>query len=191
MQGQNFYCITLPNLNKTFCVNEALGQQGWFELSSGIDGARYQGSSLVRAYGANYVADESNGKFYKLDLDTFTNNGETIKRTRITKSISGELVGTRGKRIQTSRIELIMETGLGLLSGQGENPRIMIEASYDGGKTWTSGSWARTGRLGEHVLRVEWFNLKSFYDAILRITTTDPVSYSVYGGAVDLRRAGR
>ena len=56
-----------------------------------------------------------------------------------------------------SRLELIMESGTGTITGQGENPRVMIEPSYDGGRTFESGSWARIGRLGEHILKVEFF----------------------------------
>lgn len=191
LEGQNFYCITLPLLNKTFLFNEALGKDaGWSELASGTDDGRYQGSSLINVYNENYVADETNGKLYKLDLDTFTNDSEELRRVRVTRSINGKLLGAPGKRVQMSRFELIMETGEGLISGQGENPRIMIEASYDGGRTFDTGTWARTGRLGENVLKVEWFNLKSFYDLILRISTTDPVSYSIYSSTIELRLAG-
>jgi hypothetical protein len=84
-----------------------------------------------------------------------------------------------------------MEMGVGTISGQGENPRVMIEASYDGGKSFDPGTWMRTGRLGETNLRAEWFNLTSFYDLIIRITTTDPVNYTIISGAIDLRLAGR
>lgn len=191
LQGQNFYCITFCNDELTLVLNESLGQKGWFQLSSGIYDGRYQGSSLMNCYGKNFVADESNGKVYTLDLDTYTNDSETLKRTRITTSINGNMLGAKGKRVQLSRVEFIMETGEGLISGQGENPRVMVEASYDGGKTWDSGTWARTGRLGEHVLKVEYFNLKSFYDCMLRISTTDPVNYSIYSGTVELRLAGK
>jgi hypothetical protein len=90
-----------------------------------------------------------------------------------------------------SCLKLIMETGVGLISGQGENPRIMIEYSDDGGNTWSAGSWPRVGRLGEFTLQVEFFNLESFYDRIFRISTTDPVNYSLYSATIDLRRAGK
>ena len=90
-----------------------------------------------------------------------------------------------------SRLEFIIETGVGLITGQGSDPKIIIEASYDGGKSWTTGAWLRIGRLGETNVRAEWFSLKSFYDMIVRITTSDPVSFNLYSGAVDLRLAGR
>jgi hypothetical protein len=191
MQGQNFYTITFPTANKTFTINESLGADGWFELSSGSTGDRWQATSLVSAYGENFAADEDNGNAYTLDLDTYTNNSEELQRTRVTASINGDLLGAKGKRIQMSRMELIMETGVGLVSGQGDNPRIMIEASYDGGRSWSHGAWARTGRLGEFVIKVEWFSLRTFLDMMIRVSTSDPVNYSIYSGTIDIRLAGK
>jgi len=191
MQGQNFYTITFPTANKTFTINESLGANGLFELSSGLADGKWQASSVISAYSKNFAADDTNGNVYTLDLDTYTNNGDPIQRTRVTTSINGDLLGAKGKRTQMSRLELIMETGVGVVSGQGDNPKIMVEASYDGGRSWTHGTWARTGRMGEFVLKVEWFSLRTFLDMMVRVSTSDPVNYSVYSGTVDLRLAGK
>lgn len=194
-EGQNFYSITFPLGGKTFVINETLGDEGWFDLSSGVNSplqsSKYQGSSVISAYGKNYVADANNGNVYELDFDTFTNNGEPLQRIRVTQGASGDLLGAKGKRVQMSCLKLIMETGVGLIEGQGDNPRIMIEYSDDGGRTWSGGYWPRVGRLGEFTLQVEWFDLGSFYERIFRISTTDPVNYSVYSGTIDLRLAGK
>ena len=190
VDGINFYAITFPSGGKTFVLNESLGQQGWFELSSGIDGGIYQGSSFIECYGKTYVADKDNGNIYCLDAKTYTNNGDTIRRVRATGSVNSEPFGVKGKLTQMSKAKFIMETGTGLISGQGENPRIMIEYSDDGGYTWKHGSWPRIGRLGERTLQVEFFNLTKFYDRIFRIVTTDPVSYSIYSATIDLRLVG-
>lgn len=190
-EGQNFYRITFPSGNKTFVVSESLGSNGWFELSSGTNNKRWQGSSVISAYGKKYVADEINGNIYYLDLDAYKNNNESLQRTRVTQSVTGELLGAKGKRIQMSRMEIIMETGVGVIDGQGDNPRIMIEVSDDGGRSWKSGEWARVGRLGEFILKVEFFNLDSFYDRIFRVSTTDPVNYSIFSATIDLRLAGK
>ena len=80
---------------------------------------------------------------------------------------------------------------VGLIDGQGENPRIMVEASYDGGRTWSAGTWARVGRLGEFLLKVKWDNMKTFYDGMLRISTSDPVNYSVFSANISLKLAGK
>tara|TARA_R110000765_G_scaffold134504_1_gene233454 strand:- start:92 stop:1558 length:1467 start_codon:yes stop_codon:yes gene_type:complete len=194
-EGQNFYQITFPTGNKTFVINEDLGDNGWFELSCGVNSpfqsSKYCGQSIMAAYGKNFVADADNGNIYILDFDTFTNNSMPLQRVRTTQSVNGDLVGAKGKRIQMSCLKIIMESGVGLIDGQGDNPRIMVEYSDDGGRTWNGGSWPKVGRLGEFTLQVEWFDLGSFYDRIFRISTTDPVNYSIYSATIDLRGAGK
>lgn len=194
IQGQDFYALTFPAGNKTFVYSELLGQQGWFELSSGLDGGAYQATSLISAYGKTICSDVSNGNVYTLDPDTYTNNSAPIRRVRATQAIDGAILGKKGRRVQMSKAKFIMETGVGILTtpeGVGENPRIMIEYSDDGGRTWVHGGWARVGRLGEFTLQVEWFNLGTFYERIVRISTTDPVNYSIYSATIDLRLAGK
>jgi hypothetical protein len=190
ISGKNFYCLNFPTGNKTFILNESLGELGWAELSSGNDGGRYQGNSFIECYGKTYVADAINGNVYVLDLGTYTNNGDSIRRERVTNSTNGDLLGAKGQRIQMSKAKFIMETGVGLITGQGDNPRIMIEISDDGGRTWQHGAWPKVGRLGEFTLQVEFFNLGTFYDRIFRISTSDNVNYSIYSGTIDLRLAG-
>ena len=190
-EGLNFYLLTFPSANATWCLSEALGDKGWFQVSSGTEGGKYQGSSLVNVYGKNMVADATNGNLYELDLDTFDNDGEVIQRRRVTSSVNGKLLGQPGKRVQMSRLEILMEAGTGLITGQGENPKIMVDISYDGGRSYVSKGFVKTGRLGSSTLRVELFCLDSFYDAIFRLTTSDAVSYELYSAVIDVRLAGR
>ncbi len=191
MEGMNFYAIHFPTADKSWCLNETYGDKGWFEISSGTSGGIYQGTSLINVYGKNLVADATNGNLYELDLDTYTNNGEVIQRRRITSSVNGKLLGSSGSRVQWSRLEVIMEQGVGLISGQGENPKIQLDISFDGGRSWAEKGWGRIGRMGEHTLKVEFFGLDTGYDFIFRLTTSDPVSYELYSAAIDLRLAGK
>ena len=195
LEGQNFYSITFPTGGKTFVVNESLGVNGWFEIASGVsdplNSTSYQGTTILEAYGKLFVADVSNGNIYNLDLNTYKNNSEPLQRIRVTQSVNGDLLGAKGKRVQMSELKLIMESGVGLIEGQGDNPRIMIEYSDDGGNSWNGGSWPRVGRLGEFTLQVKWYNLGSFYDRIFRISTSDPVNYSIFSATIDLRLAGK
>lgn len=188
VDGINFYAITFPTGGKTFVISESLGAQGWFELSSGIGGGEYQGSSFIECYGKTHVADEKNGNIYTLCNKTFTNDGETMRRVRVTSSANGDLVGAKGQLVQMSKAKFIMETGNGLISGQGENPRIMVEYSDDGGKSWRHGGWPRIGRLGENTLQVNFFNMGKFYDRIFRIAMTDPVPLYLYSATIDIRQ---
>lgn len=189
LQGQDFYLITFPSENVTYVINEKLGVDGWYNLASSTMNNAYSGTSLLQVYDKLIVG--SGGKNLELKLNEFTQDTDTMLRTRITSSINGDLLGVKGQRVKMSRLELIMEQGVGLISGQGENPRIMIEASYDGGRSFDSGAWVEVGRAGEHTLRVEWFNMMSFTDMILKISMSDPVPLSIYSAAIDVKLVGR
>lgn len=190
MEGQNFYVLTFPTENKTWCLSESLGIDGWFNLSADTDRGKYNATSHMFVYNKHLVADELNGNLYTLDIDAFSNTTLSIQRIRTLASIHGGLVGLPGKRIQMSSFELIMKKGVGLITGQGEDPKVIIEYSVDGGLSFKQGQFVRVGRLGETNLKVKWDNLDSFYDLIIRITTSDPVYYSLQTASIEARLAG-
>lgn len=185
LEGQNFYKITFPSSDKSFCYAETSNQ--WFELSSGIDAGRHRASSHAFAFRRNLIGDVDSGNLYEWDIDTFTDAGNTIVRVRDTGPLHGELLGAPGKRIEMDRFELIMERGVGLVSGQGSDPVVMLQVSDDGGKTFSTERWGKIGKLGQFKIKVEWHALGSFFERIVRIKTSDPVFYSFHSASADLR----
>ncbi len=191
MDGKHYYAITFPTDQKTWCVSDELGKNGWFELSKGVTDNRWNAGSIVDCYNKILISDHANGKLYEMDFDTFDIDGDMMQRRRVTSSINGDLLNAKGKRIQMSRMEFIIESGTGLITGQGENPKIMIEPSYDGGRSWSTGTWMSIGRLGEYVFKAEWWSMRSFYDMMVRLTVTDNVDVNIYSAVIDIRLAGR
>ncbi len=192
LDSKEMYLLSFPSEGKTWCLVEDLDDKGWFELSGGIKDSVYNAGSILNVYKRLYVGHKSNGKWLKLDFDRYDLDGQAWRRRRILGTINGETLNSRfkGKRVQMKRMEFILESGTGLVSGQGDNPRIMVEASYDGGHTWGPKSWVRIGRQGQFI-RAEWWNLQKFYNMVVRLTTSDPVALNIYSAAIDLRLAGR
>lgn len=184
-QGDNFYKITFPSEDKTFCYSESANQ--WFELSSGISGGRSIANSYAYAYRKHLVADYRNGNIYEWDIDNYTENGAVIQRTRDTGPLHGGLLGAPGKWIEMDRFELILETGVGTTSGQGSDPVVMLSTSDDGGRTYSTEIWGKVGKLGQYLYKVEWHALGGFFERNIRIQTSDPVRYSIHSAAADLR----
>ena len=183
MEGKNFYVLTFPSANKSFCYSEGLF---WFELSSGITDGRWRADSYAYAYRKHLVADYQNGNIYVLDIDAYTENGSVIERIRDTGPLHGGQIGAPGKKIEMDRFELIMETGVGLISGQGSDPVVMLQVSDDGGDTFSTEMWGKVGKMNKYTI-VEWHALGSFYERIIRVKTSDPVFYSIHSAAADLR----
>jgi len=181
--GQNFYMLTFPTEDKTWCFTES---GAWFELSSGASGGRYRGQTIVAAYGKNIVADEITGDLYELSSATYDENGNSIIRVRDSGVFHGGMIGAPGVDVEFNRLELIMEAGVGLLSGQGVEPVIMLQVSDDGGRTWSNEMWGEVGRLGDFMFKVEWSVLGAALSRIFRIKTSDPVFYSIHSGILDV-----
>lgn len=188
---KTFVIFTFPSANRTWCLNEELGKNGWLELSTGIGTGKYNANSIVEVYDKVLVGGNSDGKLFELDFETFDEGGNPWRRRRVMSSINGDTLGQKGHRVEMSRMEFILEAGVGLTTGQGDDPQIMLEASYDGGRSWATGTWLKIGRLGEFTQLAEWWNMKSFTDLMVRLTTSDPVAFNIYSAVIDLRLAGR
>lgn len=195
IDNKSVYVLTFPTANKTWALNEELGINGWFELSEGVTNGQYNAGSMLDIYCSTLVGDRSNGYVNCLDFNTYSiptiGTSSEWRRRRVIGTVNGDIFNQKGHRVEMSRMEFIIETGEGILIGQGDDPQIMIEPSYDGGRSWATGTWLKIGRLGQTNIRAEWFSMKSFYTMTVRLTTSDPVAFNIYSAAIDLRLAGR
>lgn len=187
MQGQNFYHLAFPTEDKTWVYSEPVGQ--WFELSRSGSTGRGLPNSYAFAYGKHLVGDYQNSNIYELDVDTYTENSLPMTRTRDTGPLHAGLVKAPGREIELNRFELILERGVGTLSGEGLDPDIMLSLSIDGGKTFGTEYWTKIGKSADFLQKVEWQGLGRFAEGIIRIHTSDPVPYTIIGANADIEIA--
>lgn len=186
MQGQEWYFLTFPNANVTFLYSET--NDLWVKLSFGVNNDRHQAGSYQFVYGKHLVTDHSDGTVYEWDIDTFTDDSQVIQRQRILPVISGERIKAPGKRLQMSRVELLMERGVG--NADQTDPIVMVEVSMDGGRSWETIKYLSVGQAGEFLTKIEYYHIESFYEATVRITTSDPNFFSIRAAAIDIKLAG-
>ena len=79
------------------------------------------------------------------------------------------------------------ETGVGLNSGQGSDPQIMMMYSDDGGRTYSNELWRSLGLIGEYKTRAIWRRLGQFRQRQIKLTISDPVRKLVMGYYTDVR----
>lgn len=181
IQGQQFYVLTFPEEQKTWVYPEG-GE--WFEWSSG--GIRSRANSYVYFNRKHLVADYANGNLYELDEEAYSDNGTEIIRTRHSAPLHGGDIGAAGKPVEMTRFELIMETGVGVVSGQGSEPEVMLSFSDDGGHTFGTEMRGTVGSLGNFLWKVEWFALGRFDSRIVSVSCSDPVHICIYSAAAEL-----
>jgi hypothetical protein len=83
-----------------------------------------------------------------------------------------------------------MQSGVGLISGQGENPIVMCSISTDAGESWSSERNVFLGRMGDSSRRPKYDYMKSFGSLYIKIRCSDPVFISIFGGTLEVRQAG-
>lgn len=188
LEGLDFYCLTFPTGNKSFLYSEQL--QEWITLSFGVSGDRHLANSYSFVYGRHLIADRRTGSVLEWSLDTYEDVGEVIQRRRIIPNINGTLLNAPGRRLLMDSIEVEMQKGLGLASGQGSDPILMLEMSFDGAQTWDIIYSLRSGEAGEFDGKVIAYNMHSFYDGSCRITQSDPTMFNVRGMSIKLGAAG-
>jgi hypothetical protein len=79
-----------------------------------------------------------------------------------------------------------MEVGVGIVSGAGSDPKVMLQWSDDGGYTWSNELWVSMGKLGERKVRAMWRRLGKSRDRVFRVTITDPVKRCFINGDIEV-----
>lgn len=165
--------------SRTFVYNATTsalsGGSSWFEMQSGIADNRWRVQSIVRAYGKLLVGDENSGNIGYIDDDVFTEYGETILRKKTSQPFRA-----LDRDQFWENLEVRMESGVGLTSGQGSDPVIRMSFSNDGARTFTSEFPRGFGKIGEYLRRTVWRGQGRIpTDRVLSYSMTDPVRCNI------------
>ncbi len=93
----------------------------------------------------------------------------------------------QNKWIRISRVELILQAGVGLSNpaDQGYDPIVMFRLSRDGGMTWDSELQMSMGKIGEYERRAFLNMLGRARNPVVELTSSDPVFVSWISFTVD------
>lgn len=182
-EGHYFYIITFKNGDKTFCWDDTT--QAWHERNHrdavgniGRHRALYQELFNEK----NYVSDFANGNIYELSLDHYSDNGLAIIRKFTLPHFHNEQ-----KFLYYDRFQIDMQTGVGLVTGQGDDPQIMLRWSDDGGYNWSPNTLGSIGKLGNYGLRVSFWRLGRSRSRVFEISMSDPVKFYVMSTNIETR----
>lgn len=181
-QSKDLFILKFPTENKTWCYIEGVD---WIELSSssndflGVAG-RWKGNSYAYAFSKHLVADED-GNVLEFDDETYTDNGDVIKRARIMSSLHGGLLGAPGKHVELDSVRITAEMGQ-------EDGIIMLSVSEDGGKTFSPEMWASVGETGDFMKELRWdgLNMRGM-SVVIKLTTSDPTYFSIHSMGAEVK----
>jgi hypothetical protein len=180
--GHSFYVLNFPSANTSWVFDVATG--AWHERAGFENGqfTRHRANNMCNFDGNIVVGDYQNGNIYTFDLEVYADNGQPQKWLRSWRALpTGANNLTR--TIQHS-MQLDCETGVGLITGQGSDPQVMLRWSDDGGHTWSNEHWKSMGRIGQFGKRTIWRRLGAtmkIRDRVYELSGTDPVRIYIMG----------
>jgi hypothetical protein len=171
IRGHEMYVVTFPSVDLTWVFD--FTTKLWHKWLSWDNGEFHRHRANCGAFfnGENLVGDFENGKIYEVNLDTYTDNGKTIRRIRRCPHLVADL-----QRFYFDELQIQFQPGVGLNLGQGQDPQAMLRWSNDGGSTYSSEHWTSIGKIGAYKNRAIWRRLGYARDRIFEVVVTDPVN---------------
>jgi len=183
-QGHVFYVLNFPSANATWVYD--LTTQQWHERGTWNSSAnqydRWHPRVHCYAFGKHLVGENGTNVIGSVDT-TFGSevDGRAIRRMRIAPGINNQW-----EPLYYRSLELYMQTGLGLASGQGSNPMVMLRTSDDAGMTWSSERTCSAGAIGQFGVRVMWLRMGRSYDRTIEVTVSDPTPWRLVDAFIDV-----
>lgn len=182
--GHKFISVTFPTGNATWHYDIASGL--WHERES-LDMnlrnlGRWRGCTHARCYNQDFIGDAFSGKIGTLSSTSFTEFGNQMQMLLVSPPLHNDR-----KRIFVPVFEIDIETGVGLATGQGSDPQLMLDISRDGGRSYGNLQlWNSMGKIGAYQQRLRWLRLGQARSWTFRARCSDPVRRTIIAARADL-----
>jgi hypothetical protein len=190
-RGHEFYWLYFPTADKTWVHDETTGM--WHERAywNGLTGMfeAHRANTHAVFNKAHVVGDRADGRLWIMGATAYKDGLDLIRRVRRCPHLIKGASAGQGRHIHKA-LRLFMETGVGLQVGsgvQGEDPKMIMRYSDDGGKTWSNDLEADMGKSGKYNTIVEWRRLGSAnISRTYEITVTEPVPTRIMAAYLDV-----
>ncbi len=187
LQGHKLIFWTLPNIDVTICYDISTGK--WHDRDS-VDAnfeslGRWRGRYALKFENDILLGDAFDGRVGKANWNsTFTEYDLPMRGV-----VSSITQHADRMNLFCSRFELDIQAGVGLITGQGDNPQMMLRTSRDGGMTYgINQPWRSMGRAGEYTKRLRWLRQGKARQFSWQIVCTDPVRRTIIAAHADIEK---
>jgi len=171
LEGHEVYVVSFPTLQLTWAWDSTTGLwHKWLYCTNENQFQRHRGNCSAFFQGFTLVGDYENGNIYALKSGVYTDNGQLTRRVRRCPHLVTDF-----QRQYFDELQIQFQPGVGISTGQGDNPQAMLRWSNDGGSTWSNEHWTSIGQIGKYRNRAIWRRLGTSRDRIYEVVVTDPI----------------
>ena len=182
--GHKFVTLTFPSANATWVYDIATGliHQRVSYNAGYVSLGRWRGNCTTTWLGHVLIGDAFTNNIGSVSSSTYTEFGFPM----IGELVSPPIHEDR-KRVFMPLFELDMQTGVGVTTGQGSDPQVMVSFSRDGGRTWgTFEVWHSLGKIGQYLKRLRWKKNGWARQWLIKVRISDPVPRVIIGATADI-----
>lgn len=188
-----FYVLTFPTADKTWVYDASTGH--WHERASftSATGAfhRARANCFMNLQNIRMVGDFASGYLHQMTRSVFTDAGfdsssglptvEPLVCLRRTPTLWSR---ENRKRLFHSSIQIDFRAGVGLQTGQGSDPQVMIRWSDDAGESFGNEHWVTIGKVGRTKNRAIIRRLGQARDRVYEARFSDPTRRDIVGATL-------
>lgn len=176
--GHLFYVLSFNEVTVVYDATTGVWHQ---RQSYGYD--NWSMGTHASAYGYELVGSSRTNKIGILRRDVYDEFGDTQRMEWTYQPVYNE-----ARRAFHDRLEIICKTGVGTVTGQGQDPAMMLDYSDDSGRTWRSMPNRSLGAIGRYSDRVHWERCGSTPNArVYRGAVSDPVDVQIVDTQINVR----
>lgn len=189
-RGHVMFVLTFPTADVTWCLDltvfeETGGRMGWWQRLSWNSSTgtyhRHVGNVYVNFANLRMWGDYQTGQLHQQDTNFYTDAGNVLRAQRRTPHVWAP---QSRKRIFQSSLQIEFTPGVGLQTGQGSDPQVLIRWSDDGGQTWGNEISVPIGKAGDTKNRAIAYLLGEARDRVYEVNITDPVPRNIIGATL-------
>lgn len=174
-QGHKFWVCNFVDGAHSWCWDLTTGQwheRGFWNVMTAEFEALRVGQHCVGITDDHLVGDRITGQVYSQSDSVATDvDGSGIRRVRVFRGVDDP----DEFEVFIPSLQIVMQMGIGLATGQGDDPKAMLQTSRDGGFTYGAERWESIGQMGQYSARAIWRRLGRARDAVYKLVIADPV----------------
>jgi hypothetical protein len=135
--------------------------------------------------GVYLVGDRESGRVGEIDPTIYTEFDETVRIV-----IRSEIIHDFPREIQADSFHLDIQSGVGIETGQGSDPELVIRFTDDLGVTWSHDAYVSVGKIGETFKQITLNRQGTIPPAgrIYELDYSEPTEFAVLGADLQVGR---
>jgi hypothetical protein len=184
-EGHSFYVLTFPTADKTWAFDLATRlwhERAWID-ENGCE-HRIRSNTAAFAYGVVVTGDWEDGRLYKFDLNTFTDDGDPIVRRR---GFPHQINDSKRVFYLNFIADVQVASGLGQLDV--DEPQINLRYSDTRGESWGNPVRGGIGSTGQYIRSVQFNQLGMARDRVFELFWSAPQAVALNGAWIQTKVA--